>query len=241
MKKFPILYKYTSKGQIQQWQIIVKDNTYWTVEGIKDGKLTVGKPTVVEGKNIGRANETSPAEQALSEAASKHQKKLDKNYNEILTSEKKFFEPMLAKDYKESKDINFKVRTFIQPKLDGLRCINGNNELASRNGKLYVACPHLHQNEVLLDGELYNHSLKADFNKIVSLCKKVKPTKEEIAEAAEKVEYWIYDYPEHDCPFSKRLESLKVWHALQDNKSFKIVPTIEVLLRPKLIIIMKNS
>ena len=45
----------------------------------------------------------------------------------------------------------------------------------------------------VLDGELYNHGLKDDFEKIISLVKKRKPTKDDRAEAAELVEYHIYD------------------------------------------------
>jgi ATP-dependent DNA ligase len=45
----------------------------------------------------------------------------------------------------------------------------------------------------VLDGELYNHGLKDDFEKIISLVKKRKPTDNDRLEAAELVEYHIYD------------------------------------------------
>jgi DNA ligase 1 len=45
----------------------------------------------------------------------------------------------------------------------------------------------------VLDGELYNHGLKDDFEKIISLVKKKKPTDNDRAEAAELVQYHIYD------------------------------------------------
>ena len=44
-----------------------------------------------------------------------------------------------------------------------------------------------------LDGELYNHGLKDDFEKIISLVKKRKPTDADRAEAAELVQYHMYD------------------------------------------------
>ena len=64
----------------------------------------------------------------------------------------------------------------------------------------------------VLDGELYNHDYKNDFNKIISLVRKMKPVrsdkdtdktfakKEEkfadaLIEAKAKIEYWIYDVP----------------------------------------------
>lgn len=235
MKTFPIIYKYTTKGQVQQWQIKVDGDEFFTEEGIKGGTITVSRPTVCKGKNIGKKNETTPQQQALAEAAAKHQKKLDKGYNEKLTDEKKFFEPMLAKDYKDVPIEWGKVRVFVQPKLDGLRCINEEGTLMSRNGKPYVACPHLTQEDTILDGELYTHLYKDDFNKIVSLCKKQKPTVEDLKDAKDKVEFWAYDFPGKEGTFSKRYEALKTWIKKQDNKSIILVPTYEIFSEDELI------
>lgn len=227
-KKLPILYKYTNKGQIQQWEIVVKHDRYHTIEGIQGGTLTTSKPTVCYGKNIGRTNQTSPFDQAEKEAQAKWQKKVDSGYNEVLTKEKKFFEPMLAHEVSKYADLLFTVPTFIQPKLDGLRAINQDNTIMSRNGKPYLACPHLYQSRYILDGELYNHDLHDDFNKIVSLCKKQKPTEEELIESREKVQFWTYDFPQHKEAFSKRYQVLKDAVKFLDNESIKVVPTYEV-------------
>ena len=228
MKKLPVLYKYTQKKQVQQWEIIVNGDEFYTIEGIKDGKLTQSLPTKCTGKNIGRSNETTPAEQAMAEAKAKWQKKKDNSYNEVLTDDRNFFEPMLAFEESKYKDLLFTVKTFIQPKLDGLRCVNEKNSLTSRNGKPYVACPHLFQNTTLLDGELYSHQYHDDFNKIVSLCKKQKPTKEDLEESAEKVQFWAYDFPTHKGVFSERYKALKDWMKTSDNDMIKLVPTYEV-------------
>lgn len=166
---FPILYKYTNTGSIQQWQIIVQGNTFYTIEGIKNGKFTQSKPTICEGKNIGKVNETTPEQQALAEAQSKWQKKVDKGYSEVLTKEKKFFEPMLAFEREKYEKLLFTVPTYVQPKLDGVRAILKDGKLTSRNGKQIVSCPHLEIPNWFLDGELYSHKLKEDFNKIISL------------------------------------------------------------------------
>lgn len=229
---FPILYKYTTKGQAQQWQIFVDDSWFYTQEGIVGGLLTKSLPTFCAAKNVGRANETTPQEQAILEAKAKHQKKIDSGYAENLDkSGAKFFEPMLAFEYSKYPNIPFTKRTFVQPKLDGLRADNFNNKLTSRNGKPYVSCPHLYQNKARLDGELYNHEYKSDFNKIVSLCKKQKPTKEDLEESTKKVQMWVYDFPEHNDVFSKRYEALEKWY--NDNyhqkyNPFWLVPTYEV-------------
>lgn len=231
MTTLPILYKYTKTGAIQEWSITVDHDRFFTNEGQQNGVLTTSKPTICKGKNIGKKNQTSPFQQAQLEAQAKWQKKVDSGYNEVLSKEKKFFEPMLAQLYEDRKDLLFTVRTFIQPKLDGLRAVNQNNTLMSRNGKPYLACPHLYQDDFILDGELYSHEYKEDFNKIVSLCKKQKPTKEEIEEAEVKVEMWIYDYPGYEGKFSQRYERLKkiIGKYNQDGKSqFVLVPTTEV-------------
>lgn len=228
--KLPVLYKYSTTGKAQQWQIIVEDDKFYTIEGQVGGKLTTSLPTICKAKNVGRANATTPEQQAMSEAKAKHQKKLDKGYNEVLTDEKKFFEPMLAKDYKDRKDVwaDPKIKKYVQPKLDGLRCVNENNQLMSRNGKPYLACPHLVQNDTILDGELYNHSLKNDFNKIVSLCKKQDPDKNELLESKNTVQFWVYDFPSHKGKFSDRYMALKKWIVKHNNPAFVLVPTYEV-------------
>ena len=66
MNSLAKLYKYTTKGQVQSWQIFYENNYYWTEEGIHT--LSVSDPTYCAGKNIGKANETSPEQQALLEA-----------------------------------------------------------------------------------------------------------------------------------------------------------------------------
>lgn len=224
----PILYKYTSKGQAQQWEIKVYADSFYTIEGIVGGKLTTSDPTICTGKNIGKANETTAEEQAILEAKSRWQKKLDKGYNEVLTEEKRFFEPMLAFEFSKYEDLLFTVPTYVQPKLDGMRSIK-DGKLTSRNGKEIVSCPHLEGDGPKLDGELYNHDLKDDFNKIMSLVKKTKPTPEDLLESKEKVKYWVYDFPDHVGPFSQRYMALQLeLSKLEYSESFVVVPTYRV-------------
>lgn len=229
-KEFPVLYKYTTTGKVQQWQVISEGDKFWTIEGIQGGKLTTSLPTYTKAKNVGKKNATTPEEQAVLEASAKWQKKKDSHYNEELQEERSFFEPMLAKDYKDYVP-DFKSRVFVQPKLDGLRCINQNNELMSRNGKPFVTCPHLHQSVVILDGELYNHEFKDNFNAIVSLIKRDNPTEFELDETRRAAQYWIYDFPQYkDLPFSERHNKLVEWFSYSDNvqQGMILVPTFEV-------------
>lgn len=225
----PKLYKYTSLGQIQQWQIFTSGDSYWTEEGIHE--ITKSDPTICVGKNIGRSNETTPQEQAELEAKAKWQKKLDKGYNEVLTDEKKFFEPMLAHEFSKYEKLLFTVPTFIQPKLDGVRCYLNDKQLMTRAGKPIVSCPHLELGFFGLDGELYNHDLREDFNKIISLVRKTKPTQEDIEESEKKIQYWVYDYPYMaDKVFSKRYEALKhdFNNFIYPGSILKLVPTYQI-------------
>lgn len=132
--EFKTLYKNTSLGQVQSWQIVVEGNTYYTIEGIN--QLSTSKPTVCVGKNIGRANETTPEQQALNEARSLYQKKLDKGYSEDAPQASKFFEPMLAFEREKYEKLLFTVPTYVQPKLDG--CLDYYTIVHTDKGNLYI-------------------------------------------------------------------------------------------------------
>jgi ATP-dependent DNA ligase len=51
---------------------------------------------------------------------------------------------------------------------------------------------------LIFDGELYADKFANDFNKIVSLVKKTKPTDADLKESKKNIEYWIYDLPSYD-------------------------------------------
>ena len=106
---------------------------------------------------------------------------------------------MLAHKYNEDKA---DYPAFIQPKLDGVRCLFTAKGAVSRANNQFMNVQHIEQAlkpffaknpTAVLDGELYNHELKDDFEKIISLVKKRKPTDEDRLEAAELVQYHVYD------------------------------------------------
>ena len=83
----PTLYSVSSKGKIKEWTISVESNHDGTATIVREHGYTGAKIQRVEkivskGKNIGKANETSPSEQAVSEALSLRQKRLDTGYTE---------------------------------------------------------------------------------------------------------------------------------------------------------------
>ena len=109
--------------------------------------------------------------------------------------------PMLA--YKvDKKPVDWSEKVFIQPKLDGVRCIFTKDGAYSRTGKEFKNLAHVKYDladffkkhpDIVLDGELYNHALKNDFEKIISLVRKQKPTDQDARDAENLVQYHVYD------------------------------------------------
>ena len=116
--------------------------------------------------------------------------------------------PMLAHKYDPDKA---DYPAYIQPKLDGVRCVFTKDGAFSRTGKEFKNVDHIKEElktffasnpTAILDGELYNHGLKDDFEKIISLVRKTKPTDEHRADAANLVQYHVYDlYTDHNTAF----------------------------------------
>jgi len=109
--------------------------------------------------------------------------------------------PMLA--YKvDQKPIDWTTKVYLQPKLDGVRCVFTKDGAYSRDGNEFKNVAHIkydltdffrkHPNAVL-DGELYNHALKDNFEKIISLVRKQKPTDQDARDAENLVQYHVYD------------------------------------------------
>ena len=109
--------------------------------------------------------------------------------------------PMLA--YKvDKKPVDWSEKIFVQPKLDGVRCIFTKDGAYSRTGKEFKNLAHIKYDledffrifpDIVLDGELYNHALKNDFEKIISLVRKQKPTDQDARDAEDLVQYHVYD------------------------------------------------
>lgn len=160
-----ILYKRTKTGKIQSYKIWVEDTTIIKETGQLDGKKVLHKEVILDGKNIGKSNETTPLQQAESQALSDWTRKHDEGYKSLddleITSEAELEvilpqfntdangnkKPMLAKS------VNWDKVTYpclVQPKLDGVRCLMVVDDKAdpivrflSRNGKEYSTLNHI--------------------------------------------------------------------------------------------------
>ena len=131
------------------------------------------------------------------------------------------YKPMLAYPV-SSKPIDYSKPVFIQPKLDGVRCLiqydktNG-VKAYSRTGKEWKNIEHILENlmpffckrdfanaNVVLDGELYNHDFRNDFESIISMVRKTKPTHEDRQKSLMNVEFHCYDIVNRKMKFSTR-------------------------------------
>ena len=217
---FKKLYKKTSTGAIQEWSISVKDNEIHTVYGQVGGKLQSTVDIIKAGKNVGRSNETTPEEQALSEAQSKWEKQIKKGYVEDPnrasqgdTDHEGGINPMLAHKFSEQGH-KIQYPAYVQPKLDGHRCIavieDGKCTLWSRTRKPIKSVPHIvkelenvyKEGTHIVDGELYNHSYKANFEAITSLIRQEVP-----AANCTEVQFHVYDKA-MPGGFADRIETL---------------------------------
>ena len=150
--------------------------------------------------------------------------------------------PMLAHKF----DINRVDYTkpdgyYIQPKLDGVRCLFTKHGAYSRNNKQFMNVKHIEMAlkpffkdnpDVVLDGELYNHKLKNDFEKIISLVRKQKPTEEDRRNAQHLVQFHVYDFFS-DSPtinYGKYIVRMKVIEDYPNlyDAQIKYVPTYKV-------------
>ena len=130
----------------------------------------------------------------------------------------------LAAGTKKKKVIKFPC--YVQPKLDGLRCVSYARRVAgasdaatavclqSRTGAFFTGLPHIaaalrpylsQHPSVVIDGELYTDQMP--FEELAGLIKKKKITESDVARL-KKVKYHvydIYDHAQHDMPYSERM------------------------------------
>ena len=137
--------------------------------------------------------------------------------------------PMLAYPVSD-KPIDYTKPVFMQPKLDGVRCLiqaepwvtneaSGYDVVAySRTGKQWLNINHILQSlvpffkansNVILDGELYNHALRDDFEKIISCVRKTKPTAIDRTESRKLVQFHCYDIVDETMLFVDRIHWLR--------------------------------
>ena len=220
----PTLYIKDKHGSLREWTVKVDTSgQYPTIVksyGVRGGKITVTQKEVTSGKNIGRANETTPYEQALSEAKYLWKKQVDSGYSEkVSDTDRPPILPMLANKW-EDYSHHIQIPFYVQPKLDGVRMtvgkIDGKIVMKSRTGKDVNHLDHI-RNEVkdlleegqFLDGE--NFSDELSFEEITGHCR---TTLESSASSKrlDKIHFHVFDtfhLDRMDEPFSVRHKRIK--------------------------------
>jgi ATP-dependent DNA ligase len=214
----PTLYKKSAGKGVVQWDISVLPGengtaVIKTVWGTQGGKLQEALDTISAGKKLGSKAETSPEGQAILEAKATWKKKLERGgYGlDALAEEsaaKRGVSPMLALSYDDYKGkLPSGVSLFMQPKLDGHRCIahvtRSSVTLFSRKGEEITTMEHIKEDLlailkevdlphdlILVDGEMFTHD--TDFDGIASAVRG-KKDKDGVEKARLSIQYFIYD------------------------------------------------
>jgi ATP-dependent DNA ligase len=239
MSTFPTLQGEATNGKPKVWSVRVVERDgngmIETSHGYLGGKIQISEKVITVGKNIGKKNETTPVQQAISEAHAAWTKKKESGYNEpaaaapsndepsgLLTksmvSRSKGIDaavpsPMLAHEY-QKRGKTFAFPCYTQPKLDGTRCIAVQGKgLFSRLKKSFPHMEHIMEEvnripsvgTLILDGELYSDELT--FQEIVGLVKR-ETLKPGDAEKQRKIKFHVYDIIK-PTDYEDRLEHLR--------------------------------
>ena len=156
-----------------------------------------------------------------------------------IKQEKMRNKPMLAYPVSD-KPINYDGKVFMQPKLDGVRCLIQYDKKTgvtawSRTGKQWQNIHHITSSleqwfqsnqTTVLDGELYNHDLRDDFETIISLVRRQTPDDIDMLESRDLVQFHCYDIIHPDnSPFEDRNRFVK--HCVDQSSPYvHIVNTI---------------
>lgn len=189
-----------SGGREKHWQIhaytgpngeAYLQSSYWFVKDRQESAVTTSSMKEIKGKNQGRSNATSAAEQAVKELDSKVLQQIDKGYWPVDEPRPEQLPlPMLAKTFDPTKASWPKL---VQPKLDGVRCLYDGAKAWSRKGKLFSPeiMEHLKNIQVptgtILDGELMLPQGEYTFQETVSAIKRWQP------EVSYKLVFYVYD------------------------------------------------
>jgi DNA ligase-1 len=165
------LYQKAKTGKIQQWTIRTEGCNIIKEFGEMGGKLRESEPVACVGKNIGKANETTPEQQAELEIKSQWQKKLDVKYSLTpdCAEETTKILPQHANVFDDHKK-KIIYPCIVQHKLNGLNTMAVGDisdiKLQSRGNKSYDTVQHINKAlagkipaNIIPCGEIYLHGI----------------------------------------------------------------------------------
>jgi len=215
----PELRAKAARGNDKYWQgmVLTDDQGSWFTQtcfrqglaggGVSDKQFSA--LTSIEGKNVGRANETTPEQQARSEMDATEKKQRDKGYRAAgEAADDALMLPMLAHPWAKRKSaLSFPLD--VQPKLDGCRCLFDGDRMWSRLGKDFIHDVYRHltfrvPDGVVIDGELMLPHDTFSFQQTMSAIKRAQ-------DVSSQLQYHVYDVflaDEPDATFARRHEVL---------------------------------
>jgi DNA ligase-1 len=214
--ELPQLYSRDKSGKLRYWNIrVYEDATIIKKYGSVGGKEMQSSTHIDAGKNIGKSNETTPFEQACLMATSLWKKHTEMGFCENKDDVGVKILPMLANSW-DDRNNHISEPFYVQPKLDGVRCIMGQYQgaliMLTRTGKVIQTMGHimddvgctLNEGE-FLDGELYSDQLT--FEEISGLCRTTSKTHQHI-----QIKFHCFDFFKLDAlsdPFEQRFKKLE--------------------------------
>lgn len=244
----PIKKKYLT-GNIQEGIIC----QMWVESGVFGGKISRYSPTYPKIMNEGKSNERNVLQQALVEARSLYMKKIENGMepetkNKITKTDNMYF-PMLVRKYDDEMQ-HMKYPLYIQPKLDGARCITMLNKppdknisidnivMYSRQKKEFTDFNNIKKDllqslidlwdyknneSIYIDGELYKHGMS-----LQTISGAVRNPNRETIKKYEGIQLWIFDifYPKQpNLEFNDRLKIINEIFKNINTKTVVCVPT----------------
>ncbi len=242
------LYKLTSGNKLYIWHIVVSEEGNKVFEisshGEEGGKIVSHKKEI----SIAKGKKTL-LEQALQDAKRKYLNKKDKegyihDKSKVLDGSHIIVRPMLAHTFsmdaltKRGKTIKFPC--YVQPKLDGIRCIsylkNGDVIMESRKGVAFNFMDNIRKElkailiktpNVFLDGELYTDKIAFE---VISGVVRLKDTPSAVQlKNMNKLEYCVYDCiikDDIDMTFDNRFKQLSKMIGTSKKRKWKSIEPV---------------
>jgi hypothetical protein len=224
-----VLYQKTRLGKIQLWKIWVEEKgksgspEVWIEHGLEDGKKQMTHDVISEGVNIGKANETTPFQQATLTMERKITKQKEKGYcdnqddldkdltvdfSQQFPKELCFYKPKNSIDNKKLKKLEDKGQIAFTVKHDGMmHIIRKSNEfgveiysrrmdlVTNKYPHLIKAFENLPDGTILLGEMILTgfNSHKEAFNAVSQICRSDPEKAIERQKELGKVSYYIFD------------------------------------------------
>lgn len=259
------LYQRTRTGKVQQWTIWVepKGNSghpeVWIEHGQVDGKKQLTHDIISEGVNIGKANETTPLQQATLTMGRKITKQKEKGYSEKIVEKKVslsipfpkelcFYKPKNSIDDKKIAKLEASGDAVFTVKRDGMMHIVGRNdykteiysrrmdEVSDKYPHLMKAFHNLPYNTILLGEMVLIKDDADDFNSVSRICRSDPDKAIERQDELGKLQYYIFDVAQHEgenlLTTRTYKDRLKIIHDIVNKLNSEYVLASEVINKP---------